>query len=769
LSFDRDPVTRGPTVEISHEALLTEWTRLHQWIEAARDDVRNQRRLALAMREWQTNDRRDEYLLQGGRLEQLHGWAQTTTLTLSTPEREFLDASVDARTRAAQDVAEREQRVAHAEREAHRRVRQLVGVGVLGVVVAGLAVFGIWQWLVASDARDEASDARVLAEASLDDAEAARVDAEAARDANQSLVVAEQFRTASDAALTRDPELALLFAVEAVRSSAELGYATEESIDSLHWALQRLGVQYPVGGDARSTIRSGPTGLTGVFLLPPAELIALAENSTERRLTDEECLLGSDSGCPERVEIDADLPLRFDEENYVVEVPEVLPGVPAFGTGPLAGTRVTLGVASNIGRNDGLRAELDRFTDVSGIEVALVTNTDFDITRLITTGGLASTPDIVGFFSPPPPWAQPRAIDLGEFLDVESLRSDFGDYLVDVASNDDGELHGVVMNTFPDGMVFYPKQRFEAAGYEVPTTWDELVDLSRRLVADGETPWCFNWEAGFASGFAGSDFLESLVLRVGGVDAYDAWVSGEASFDSFAVVEAARLGEELLFSPGFVAGGPESISSEPWQLVALSLLDENPLTGDDGPECWFVHQSSQMIDILGPAENPVSGRLGEDVDYFMLPPLDGGTPAPVNSGVLLGTAMTDRPEIRALMNYIASPSWGEVMAGMDTLGETFFSSNRRFDSASYMGERAQPNFDVRLRLHQENRAAIEAGTYRLDASDLMPLEFSTWTNEYAPGPFWQGMIDWVDRVKPIEEILADIQTAREAFDADSGG
>ena len=26
LSFDRDPVTRGPTVEISHEALLTEWT-----------------------------------------------------------------------------------------------------------------------------------------------------------------------------------------------------------------------------------------------------------------------------------------------------------------------------------------------------------------------------------------------------------------------------------------------------------------------------------------------------------------------------------------------------------------------------------------------------------------------------------------------------------------------------------------------------------------------------------------------------------------------
>ncbi|HWM18254.1 MAG TPA: BTAD domain-containing putative transcriptional regulator, partial [Ilumatobacteraceae bacterium] len=45
LSFDRDPVTRSPTVEISHEALLTEWTRLHDWIDGARDDVRIQRRL----------------------------------------------------------------------------------------------------------------------------------------------------------------------------------------------------------------------------------------------------------------------------------------------------------------------------------------------------------------------------------------------------------------------------------------------------------------------------------------------------------------------------------------------------------------------------------------------------------------------------------------------------------------------------------------------------------------------------------------------------
>ena len=45
------------------------------------------------------------------------------------------------------------------------------------------------------------------------------------------------------------------------------------------------------------------------------------------------------------------------------------------------------------------------------------------------------------------------------------------------------------------GLVFYPKAEFEAAGYEVPASWDELIALSHQIVADGGTPWCF----GFAS------------------------------------------------------------------------------------------------------------------------------------------------------------------------------------------------------------------------------------------------------------------------------
>jgi alpha-glucoside transport system substrate-binding protein len=393
--------------------------------------------------------------------------------------------------------------------------------------------------------------------------------------------------------------------------------------------------------------------------------------------------------------------------------------------------------------------------------VELVTNANFDITRLLATGGLTSAPDVIGFFSAPPPWAEDRAVDLSAYLDVETLREDFGDYLVEEATAADGDLESIVMHTNPGGLVFYPKRAFDAAGYTVPSTWDELIALSNQIVADGQNPWCFNWEGGFASGFPGSDFLDSLVLRVAGTEVYDGWASGEIPFDDPRIVEAAQLGNELLFTPGFVAGGSESISSSPWQNPTLRMLDENPLPEQIGPPCWLGHQSAQLVDILGLPEDPRSGQLGEDIDYFMLPPLVEGDPAHISSGVIRATTLTDRPEVRALMAYIASPRWGEVWAGVDSIGETFISSNRRFDTSSYNGQRAQPNIDVRLRIHEDNRRGLDDGSWRIGASDLMPLEFSTWTNDYVPGPFWQGMIDWAGQTKPIEEILADIQVARE--------
>jgi serine/threonine protein kinase/WD40 repeat protein len=139
LSFDRDPDTREPTVEIAHEALLRAWSRLHGWIDGGRDDIRTQRQLATATGEWESSDRDPSFLLRGARLEQTTTWAEKASLAklangeerwpyLNEPERQFLDQS-----RAlSESEAERERRV-------NRRLRALLSGVALLLVLAMIA------------------------------------------------------------------------------------------------------------------------------------------------------------------------------------------------------------------------------------------------------------------------------------------------------------------------------------------------------------------------------------------------------------------------------------------------------------------------------------------------------------------------------------------------------------------------------------------------------------------------------------------------------
>lgn len=92
LTFDRDPLTRTPTIEVAHEALIRSWGRLRQWLDSARDDVRTQRRLSQAAAEWIGDNRDPDELARGARLTQFDAWASMTTLLLNDDERAYLEA-----------------------------------------------------------------------------------------------------------------------------------------------------------------------------------------------------------------------------------------------------------------------------------------------------------------------------------------------------------------------------------------------------------------------------------------------------------------------------------------------------------------------------------------------------------------------------------------------------------------------------------------------------------------------------------------------------
>ncbi|WP_411152059.1 AAA family ATPase [Streptomyces sp. A30] len=88
------------TVEITHEALLTAWPRLRDWIDEGRGDHLLRQRLEEDGRAWEGSNRDTSLLYRGSRLEQAHTWAKAAGETFLTRSAvDFLAASVRLRRR----------------------------------------------------------------------------------------------------------------------------------------------------------------------------------------------------------------------------------------------------------------------------------------------------------------------------------------------------------------------------------------------------------------------------------------------------------------------------------------------------------------------------------------------------------------------------------------------------------------------------------------------------------------------------------------------
>ncbi|MFC4011304.1 NACHT and WD repeat domain-containing protein [Nonomuraea purpurea] len=86
------------TVEITHEALLSAWPRLREWVEADREVLITHHALADAARRWHRHGRERGDLLQGTALDQAvtYALAGPRHLTPDLLERSFLDHSIRA-------------------------------------------------------------------------------------------------------------------------------------------------------------------------------------------------------------------------------------------------------------------------------------------------------------------------------------------------------------------------------------------------------------------------------------------------------------------------------------------------------------------------------------------------------------------------------------------------------------------------------------------------------------------------------------------------
>src|SRR5688572_26501669 len=238
----------------------------------------------------------------------------------------------------------------------------------------------------------------------------------------------------------------------------------------------------------------------------------------------------------------------------------------------------------------------------------------------------------------PQPGAIPALVDKGSIValedlgfDIDELNETLGESFVSLGEYE-GKHYGLPTNINLKSMVWYPKDDFDAAGYEVPTTWDDLIALSDTIKGTGAAPWCVGFESGGATGWPATDWMEDIMLRTAGPETYDKWVAHEIPFDDPAVKTAAERFGEIMFTEGYVLGGASSTPD-------IAFGDSPAPMFEDPPKCW-LHRQASFIN----ASFPADAEAGTDYDWFPLPPIDQEGTLYAGELTVVGTA-GNRPEV----------------------------------------------------------------------------------------------------------------------------
>ncbi len=384
----------------------------------------------------------------------------------------------------------------------------------------------------------------------------------------------------------------------------------------------------------------------------------------------------------------------------------------------------------------GLNAIIAAFNEeYPDIEVLQEGSNDFE-SLARTRIGAGNAPDII--LHPQPGlledfYNQGVVQPIGDVVDVEQLESDAVGGLLDLVTFDD-QLYGVPMRLSVKSLVWYNPATFEAGGYEVPETWDEMMALTDQMASDDlmTAPWCIGIESGDATGWVATDWVEDILLRTIGPEAYDEWVAGDLEFSS---PEVSGAMEDYLVpiwtNDDYVFGGQEQIARAAFGDSVSGIL------GDD-PDCGLHRQATFIEGFI--QENSPDAEFGTDYDFFYFPPIEEEHGNPVLGAGDFAALYTDNAAARTLIDWLTTPEAGE---GWASQGGFLSPYAPVFDNSVYPSDSSRRASEI----------LAEATAFRFDGSDTMPGDVGSSSQS---GSFWIEMTDWIQGNQSLEEALANI-------------
>lgn len=312
--------------------------------------------------------------------------------------------------------------------------------------------------------------------------------------------------------------------------------------------------------------------------------------------------------------------------------------------------------------------------------------------------------------------AGPSWVDLGTYPD----------------KNGNDQFYGFFYNVNVKSLVWYVPENFEAGGYEIPKTMEELIALSDQIVKDGGTPWCIGLGSGDATGWPATDWVEDIMLRTQTPDVYDGWVANTVKFNDPRVVNAIETFGKFAKNNDYVEGGSRAVG-------ATDFRDSPKGMFTVPPKC-YMHRQASFI----PAFFPKGVEVGTDADFFYFPAFEAKAAQlgnPVLGGGTLMAITKDSPATREYMKYLQHPKSHEIWMS----GKGFLTPHKGVDLNAYSSGI----------LRKQGEILQNATTFRFDGSDLMP-------GAIGAGSFWSQMVFYVSGAS-AQKVADNIQNSWDAI------
>jgi alpha-glucoside transport system substrate-binding protein len=418
---------------------------------------------------------------------------------------------------------------------------------------------------------------------------------------------------------------------------------------------------------------------------------------------------------------------------FVIPLLAILTAV-ACGTGSSqnAGTIHFLGVWSGQEQAHWL-AVLKPFEDSTGIKVSYEASRDQDaiLTSRVAAGNppdvaSAPSPQLLAQFA-----KQGKLVALNDFVDMTALAANTSNSWIKLGEPlNDGKLYQIFAWAAVKGLIWYNPKNFQAKGYSVPKTFDDLTNLQNQIKSSGTTPWCITVESGSATGWAASDWLKEIVLSQAGPDVYDKWVAGTQKWSSPEIKKAFQTFGQFMGSNGSnVYGGPQYI-------VATNFGDVGTPMFQNPPKCYMLNQASFITSFFtsaSPTLQPVT-----DFNFFPLPDLNSQfSGAHVVAGDTF-SMFKDSPQARKLMQYLTT---ADAQAIWVKLGGKL-AVNKQVPLTDYPDALSSESAQI----------IVNTAIAKYDATDNMPADMKA--------AAWADLVKFIQNQGQLDSLLAHLDSVQ---------